>query len=1050
MKFPRATIVLLLTLLVSSLAAEEDADNKQAAAPVFEKDILPILQAKCGSCHFGEKPKAGLDLSRRATIIRGGQTGPALRISAAETSLLFEVLSSDRMPLQGPKLTADEKGLIRTWINEGALSDAKGEIEANQSGIAYDESEYDYWSFYPPTRPAIPDVSQPQLISNAIDAFLLAKLEAQQLTYSDQASRQTLIRRVYYDLTGLPPAPHEVARFVSDSAPDAYSQLVDRVLASPHYGERWGRHWLDVAGYSDSAGVLSADQDRQLIWRYRDYVIRALNSDMPYDQFVQQQLAGDEMSAYWDHYKQDDRLPDDVVEALTATGFLRTGPDASRPDFNTIKNVNGLYYYPTIDSQLAIVTSGLMGITIKCAKCHNHKFDPIPQENYYQLQSILMTVYNPANWVPFRDRRRPIASEKQVTLAEARNKEVDANVAALKKEMAEYRQGRADELYKLRLTALPAQIREDIAAAIGVAAEKRSPVQKYLADKFATHLRPPDDTLDAELSASFADFTQTLADKNAAVAAEQRRKMFFDYVYAAYDVEGEPFTPLLLRGDAQTPGPLVRPGVPEMIKAEQPFEWEPPAEGAVTSGRRLALARWLTQPRHPLTSRVIVNRLWLHHFGEGLVATVEDLGWAGENPIHQSLLDWLALELESHDWSLKYLHRLILTSTAYRQLAINEGPLADQAEQLDPQNRLLWRQNLRRLEAEPLRDSILSVAGGLNSRMYGYPDAIATRPDGEVVVNDDKLPQKRAIYIRNKRSAPVSMLQLFDQPDIETNCARRSQSTVPLQALSMMNSDLVSNAAVAFADRVRAEGGDDPIDFAFAAAFSRNPTADEKQILTEFLQAQIAIHEKSSGDRRAWAYGYGTIDSQDARQVAFTHFPHFEKGQWQLGAGYPFMGSFWAGIKNDGGHPGVGKPVILRWTAAQAGTIKLEGVVHHPSPGGNGVRTTVTTSRLGQRGQWQVAHKRQQVAVEAFEVQQGDLVYIVTDMNGELTSDNFLWSFRIQQVDKDGRLLRSWDSSGGFHGPISDSPADASASFKRALIDLCHVLLASNEFAYVD
>ena len=1046
----RLLLTVLVGLAVTIPVTAEEAPTKKPGSLVFEKDIFPILKAKCSQCHFGEKPKGGLNLERRATIIRGGQNGPAIRISAAETSLLFEVLSSDRMPLQGPKLTQEEKGLIRTWINEGAPTDSKEVLEVAEAKSTYDASEYEYWSFFPPERPALPIVKHVGQVSNPVDAFLLSKLEEKELVFSAPASRVTLVRRLYLDLLGILPLPSEVAEFVADPAPDAYEQLVDRLLASPRYGERWGRHWLDVAGYSDSAGVLSADQDRQLIWRYRDYVIKAFNKDLPYDQFVREQLAGDELSEYWKHYKNDDALPADVVNAMEATGFLRTGPDSSRPDFNTIKNVNGLYYYPTIDSQLAILTSSLMGITVKCAKCHNHKFDPLTQKNYYQLQSILMTVYSPEQWVPFRDRKRPIASKKQEEAAAARKKEVDANVAALKKEIVDLQKAQAEKLYQHRLETVSPQIRDDLLAALAVAADKRNAVQNYLVGKFATFLRPAADKLEAEIASVFPEYKQTVAEKNAAIAAQEKRRMHFDYVYAAYDVKNDPFTPLLRRGDAQTPGPVVTPGVPEMIKARQPFDWKPPATGSPTSGRRTALADWLTQPRHPLTARVMANRLWLHHFGEGLVSTMEDFGWAGEDPIHLDLLDWLAVELESANWSLKHLHRLMLTSTAYRQMSRNEGELANRADQVDSQNRLLWRQNLRRLEAEPLRDSILEVSGGLQSHMYGYPVGIASRSDGEVVVNDGKLPQKRSIYLRSKRSAPVSLLQLFDQPDLETNCTRRSQSTVPLQALSLMNSDLVSNSAIAFAERVLHESSEDPLGRAFELAYSRPPAAAERKTLEAFTQKQQALHLATSGGKKVWAYGYGTIDGKDPRKVAYTAFPTYEKAQWQLGPGYPFMGSYWAGINATGGHPGAGKPVILKWTSPVTGKVRLEGMVHHPSPAGNGVRTTIASDQQGQLGQWAVAHKREEVSLEVMDVKQGEQWFIVLDMNGELTSDNFKWSFTIKEVDQDGQLMQTWDSVSGFHGPLNENGENQENARKQSIVDLCHVLLSSNEFAYVD
>ena len=960
------------------------------------------------------------------------------------------MVSSEKMPPEGDPLTAAQKGFIRVWINEGARIDLKDVVDDRDSITPYDKLEYDYWSFSPPQLPAPPVVANRDRARNPIDAFLLEKLEFQQLSFSPAASRSTLIRRVYLDLLGVPPSPAQRSRFIADESPLAYEQLIDRVLANPRYGERWGRHWLDVAGYSDSAGVLSADQDRQLIWRYRDYVIRALNQDQPYDQFIREQIAGDEISGYWDHFEQDEELPAHVVAAMDATGFLRTAPDSSRPDFKTIKNVNGLYYYPTIDTQLQILTSSLMGITVKCAKCHDHKFDPLTQKNYYQMQSVFMSVYNPDQWIPFRDRRRPIATRKQMTEADERNQQITTTVAGLKKEIAELRTRKADELYHQRLETVSEVIRSDVAAALLVKEDQRTDVEKYLAEKFGSFLRPPADKLEAVLAAAFGDYQKTLDGKNGALAAAERGRINFDYIYAAYDVSGEPYTPLLRRGDAQTPGPVVTPGVPEMIQAEQPFQWTPAAKDAPTSGRRTAFANWLTQPRHPTTSRVMVNRLWLHHFGEGLVSTVDDFGWAGETPQHQSLLDWLALELESHDWSLKHLHRQILTSTAYQQISHNRGELSRLAIQADPRNRLLWRQNLRRLEAEPLRDSILHVAGALENDMYGYPVAIKMRSDGEVVVNDGKMPQKRSIYLRNKRSAPVSMLQLFDQPDIETNCTRRTQSTVPLQALSLMNSDIVTNAASAFAEQSLLAAPEDPVDYIFQSALSRTPSSAERKALSDFVSSQTELYLGKRGTQKVWAYGYGTVAETDSKLVSFIPFPHFENDQWQLGPGYPYKGSFWAGLNATAGHPGVDKPVILKWTSPITGTIKLTGMVEHPSPAGNGVRITVTTDQQGQRGQWQVAHQRQDLAMTPFAVEADEVVYMVLDMNGELTSDNFNWNFDIQHIGETREVVQTWNSITGFHGPLDESSWSEKSARRRALVDLCHVLLSSNEFAYVD
>ena len=1047
----RASLATLpaLALLAAMGAAQMRAAEPADVAPLFERDVFPILKTRCGVCHFGAQPKGGLDLSRRATIVSGGQSGPAIRIAAAESSLLFEVLSNNRMPLRGPRLTAREKGLIRTWINEGAKSESQDVVDVAEADATYQSAEYAYWSFQPPQRPARPAIQRAERAVGSIDGFLLEQLAQQQLSYAPVAQPDTLIRRLYMDLIGLPPTPGEVTDFLEDRAPEAYERLVDRLLASPRFGERWARHWLDVAGYSDSAGVLSSDEDRQLIWRYRDYVIRAMNRDLPYDQFVRQQLAGDEISGYWDHFHGDDRLSEDVVESLTATGFLRTGPDASRPDFNTIKNVKGLYYYPTIDAQLNIVTSAFMGVTVKCAKCHNHKFDPLSQREYYRLQAILMSAYNPDQWVPFRKRNRPLASKRQVDFAEQRNGEVEQRVKDLNQRQSALQKEKAEQLYRDRVAETPAAIRDDVLAAVAAPASGRNPLQRYLAEKFTAYLRPPSEQLDGALTGRYPDYKQALDTTAQSIAEQQRRRVYFDYIYATYDVKGVPNTPLLRRGDAQTPGPVVEPGVPAMIRAPEPFAWAPPADGAHTSGRREALARWLTQPAHPLTARVIVNRLWLHHFGEGIVSTVDDFGWAGEDPLHRALLDWLAVELVQRDWSLKQLHRLMVTSSAYRQRSTAAGPVAERAEQVDPQNRLLWRQNLRRLEAEPLRDSILAVSGGLRSRMFGHPVPVATRPDGEVVVNDGKLPQRRSIYLRNKRSAPLSFLQLFDQPDIETNCARRSQSTVPLQALSLMNSDVVSNAAISFAQRAAREAPEDPVAWAFEAAFSRRADPEPLQTLRSFMAQQTRHWLQQAAVSAIWEYGYVASD-EDVSSLAFTRFAFFGEEQWQLGPGYPFQGSFWAGLHATGGHPGAVKPVALKWTAPQAGTVRVVGRIAHPSPGGNGIRTRLATTRQGILQEWLVAHQAIDVQAKPFSVGSGEQVLFITDMHGELASDGFEWAFDLELVDAQQRVLGTWNSVRGFHGPGAGSESGRTAARRKALVDLCHVLLSSHEFAYVD
>lgn len=1043
MKIIPATVCFLLA--TTTIVAEEPL--------LFEDAVLPILKVKCAGCHFGENPKGGLDLSRKGTIVRGGKNGPAIRVSAAESSLLFEVISSGKMPLKGEPLSKEEVGLIRTWINDGAQAKDNEILKSEESEGRYNDYDFDYWSFYPPKRPPLPVVTSKHLLGNGIDAFLLAKLEEDDLSFSPRASRHTLIRRLYFDLLGLPPTPQQIAQFIQDSSPNAYEQLVDQLLASPRYGERWGRHWLDIAGYSDSAGVLSADQDRQLIWRYRDYVIRAFNSDKPYDEFVKQQLAGDELSDYYNEYHQADHLSASTIESLDATGFLRTGPDASRPDFNTIKNVNGFYYYPTIDSQVAIVTSSLMGLTLKCAKCHNHKFDPLSQKEYYELQSILMTVYNPDNWVPFASRTLMLASKKQIDAKNTRDAEVDAAIKVINDELASIAGKRSDELFTTRLESVDEQIRDDVRTAFTTDKAARSEIQAFLVDKYTALLKPPADKLQAELATTFPDFKTLVDSKNAEIAQLNQTRHVYDSSYAAYDVEGEPYTPLLLRGDAQTPGQEVQPNVPTMIRTSTAFNWDNDSRPEHTSGRRAELARWITQSRHPLTSRVMANRLWFHHFGEGIVSTLEDFGWAGESPEHKTLLDWLAVELEDNNWSLKHLHRVILTSTAYQQISSQDTELAAKANQSDPQNRLLWRQNLKRLEAESLRDSILYISGALAPKMFGFPDGIQTLSSGEVIVGNGELPQRRSIYVRNKRSAPVSILQLFDQPDIETNCIRRSQSTVPLQALSLMNSDLANQSAESFAESLLLSGNHDPeaiVRQAIISAYGRPAKDLEIKALAEFLADQIASHSAHLGNREAWSYGTGNVDEENPELTKFKHFAHFENGQWQLGPGYPYMGGMWEGLNSTSGHPGGKMGVILRWTADGGGKLNIAGTVNHGSPAGDGVRITVISSKQGQLGQWIVAHGEQNLSMEPIRVEAGEQILFVNDNNGELTSDNFDWHWIVQSLNDDGKVSKTWDSIQGFHGPLDSTQAINLSILKNALTDLCHVLLSSNEFSYID
>ena len=834
-----ASSAVWLAAMSCASSAADDA-GKEKPKVTFEDHVLPILKTRCLKCHAGAEPAADLLLTSRRDILRGGKSGSAIRVAAAESSLLWEKLTSNEMPKGGPALSAEEKGVIRTWINEGAASTHEPDDDASELKSEDGQQSSAHWAFRPPVRPPVPQVQNPERVRNPIDSFVVATLEANGLSLSPDAGREVLLRRASFDLIGLPPTPTEVREFLADQAELAYERMIDRLLASPHYGERWARHWLDLAGYADSAGVLSEDRPLRTAFRYRDYVIRAFNNDKPYDRFLQEQIAGDELTDYWTAYETLDRLPDAVVEAVTATGYLRCAPDSSRPDFSTIKNADAQYFYPTINDTLQIVASSTMGLTLQCARCHSHKFDPIPQVEYYRMQSIFMTAYRPKQWVPQMERMVLVATAAQKKAADEQNGKVDIEIARLKKELTDLRIQYKQRLLDDRIATVPEAIRSDVQLALNKSADQRSEVEKYLAGKFQASLQPDDKTLDTLLPETFADYRTGVDERNKAMTAQELQRISFDELRALYDLPGPVIVPLLRRGDALTPGPPVEPGVVSALAAPTAFDWAPPVAEAKTSGRRLAFARWLTQPDHPLTARVMVNRIWLHHFGEGLVSTPEDFGTLGSAPSHPQLLDWLAREFVESGWSVKHIHRLIMTSTTYRQRSTAEETQLTRAREVDPDNRLLWRQRLRRIDAEPLRDAMLSVSGLLDTSMFGNPIPVARRPDGDVTIADGQNDHRRSIYVQILRGNPLTMLHAYDQPVMETNCTRRNRSTVSTQALTLLNSDAAIQYAAALADRALREAPASPSSFAFLAALSREPNADELSVLNDFMIVQQA------------------------------------------------------------------------------------------------------------------------------------------------------------------------------------------------------------------
>jgi hypothetical protein len=679
------------------------------------------------------------------------------------------------------------------------------------AGAAEDElipaAQKNHWAWKQLVRPPLPAVRNPAWVRNPVDAFVLAKLEAAGLTPAPPASRERLLRRVTLDLIGLPPTPEEIDGFVHDPSPGAWEKVIDRLLASPHYGERWGRHWLDLARYADSNGY-EHDEIRPDAWRYRDYVIASFNADKPFARFLEEQLAGDEL------------YPDDP-QALVATGFNLLGPDMTDSADQAQRRQN------TLNDMTDTAALAFLGLTVACARCHDHKFEPIPQTDYYRLQAF----FTPAT---FR-RDLPVVTRERRAAYEAALAEYTALVQPIRERLA-----KLEEPYRQRLVAAKlAKLADDVQVAHQTPPAERTPAQKELVEKTTRFLVVTPQAVFQALSA---------ADKAAHKELQSQLKEFDPRkpapLPAAMGLQdagsAPPRTFLLERGELGNPAEEVEPGFPIILAADHrptPARLDPP--GPATTGRRSALARWMTRPDHPLTGRVLVNRLWQHHFGRGLVPTASDFGVRGERPTHPELLDWLATELMSHGWSLKHLHKLMLLSATYQQAtAPSPAALAQ-----DPDNRLLARMNRLRLEGEVVRDSLLAVGGRLNLQMGGpgvFPPIPAEALRGFSGWKASADPQdhvRRSVYIFARRNLRFPFLEAFDLPDSNLSCPRRERSTTAPQALALLNAADVVAAARALAERVgkEAESEEERISLAYRLTLGRQPSTAEMEVAREFL-----------------------------------------------------------------------------------------------------------------------------------------------------------------------------------------------------------------------
>jgi mono/diheme cytochrome c family protein len=749
-------------------AAEPKAES------LTQHDVLPILLRRCTVCHGRHRQEGGLDLRTRAAMLRGGKSGPAIVLGQPEKSRLIEKVRAGQMPPNDRLVEVSVKPIepaeidrLAHWIAVGAPEvEVAPDVATTKPDPLVADKDRDFWAFRPPRPVAVPAVRDTARVRNPIDAFLLQKLESKGLTFSPEADRATLIRRVSFDLTGLPPDPADVQAFLADTSPDAFERLVERLLSSPRYGERWGRYWLDLAGYADSEGKREQDLPRPHAWRYRDYVIRSLNADKPYSRFLLEQLAGDELADY-EHAKE---ITPEVYDNLVATGFLRMASDA------TWANITN--YVPdrleVIADEMDVLGSGVMGLTLKCARCHGHKFDPIPQRDYYRLLAVFKGALDEYDWM------KP-------------------------------------------------------------------------------DLRPGDAPISRDVQGGRMLPHVTTAERTAWTAhnATAKDKLPEPKIQALWD-RGEPSpTYVYRRGDPSSPGSVVGPGVPSVLTdGRTPFAVQPPWPGSKSTGRRLAFAHWLTQPDHPLTARVMVNRVWKHHFGRGIVPTLGNFGKAGQPPTHPELLDWLARDFVDSGWSIKHLHRLMVTSTAYRQSSAVTPALAA----ADRDNSLLSRMPLVRLDAEALYDTLLLVAGRLDETPGGPADAVEARADGLVTPAG----WRRLVYVKQARKQLPTHLEAFDYPQMNPNCLERRDSTVAPQALYLMNNARVELLAESLAKRVTAEAGADPaaqVERAYWLALGRAPSLAEKETGVRALADLTA----------EWSKAGPTVAAQSKALMSYCH-----------------------------------------------------------------------------------------------------------------------------------------------------------------------------------
>ena len=764
------------------------------------------------------------------------------------------------------------------WLVLGSLSVGSGPVVATNST---------HWAFQPLAKPAVPASARPAL--EDIDAFVASALGSEGRALPASADRRTLIRRLSFDLRGLPPSPGEVSAFLEDRRSDAYERLVEDYLGSPRYGERWGRHWLDIVGYADSNGYFSADSDRPLAWKFRDYVVRSINADKPLDQFIREQIAGDELVGF---VAGGDITPE-MIDPLVATHFWRNAPDGTMESDGNPLEVK-VDKYAVIEGSVQILGSAFLGLTLQCARCHDHKFEPVTQEEYYGLQAILRPAFDPNHWLKPSERELEIGTRAEREAHHRRVTQVERDLKTFKESLEGLTGPFRRQALEANLGPLAPPLREAIHKALDTKEKERTEAMKSLLKTNAALVDLNSEALQ-KMFPAFGAAAEPL--RQAMKTAESARPAPLERIAAMFETTNSPPPHhLFIRGNHATEGKEVAPGAPGIFQVSYQITPAQTPTSGHPSGRRLALADWLTSPKNPMVARALVNRIWHYHFGEGLVSTVDNLGQSGKRPVAPELLDWMASELIESGWSLKHLQRLILNSVTWKKggsfsagrgRALSSPRKPHGVAQLGGEPYWSLIAQPQRLDAESLRDAMLAVSGELDLTSGGPYVPTTTDPQGQVIIDEKQSgARRRSLYLQQRRTFPVSFLATFDGPAHNPVCVQRVSSTVALQSLSMLNSEFVRARARAFARRVletagllerekpsrpeeisdsgpeeryqltpiaNSTGSGDGLRLAFELAYNRPPNHDELSAAEAFLREQgTAYAGKPDATERSW------------------------------------------------------------------------------------------------------------------------------------------------------------------------------------------------------